>query len=193
MGLPKLSMLASYWISFDLNCRHMMRKILWAIKAFVVACYLPVLFNDTFFLWKKRFCVVVFGRWRVLCFLCTDPFHPEFLVRPDVLSGCLCDSFTLPIWKYLKASNEVTFTLILGALTIISSVVRFICLKVGTGQENLICELSRNETSNNLTNIPPCSSRNLVSRGRPMILCVWSIHLLSLRTHSSFSAHQVSR
>jgi hypothetical protein len=49
LGLPKLSMLAFYWASFNLGRRRAMRKMLWGTTAFVVACYLTSLFDDTFF------------------------------------------------------------------------------------------------------------------------------------------------
>lgn len=49
MGFPKLSMLAFYWAYFPLAARPGLRKVLWAATAFVVACYLVILFDDTFF------------------------------------------------------------------------------------------------------------------------------------------------
>ena len=49
MGFPKLSMLAFYWAYFPLAARPGLRKMLAAATAFVVACYLAILFDDTFF------------------------------------------------------------------------------------------------------------------------------------------------
>ena len=49
MGFPKLSMLAFYWAYFPLAARPGLRKVLWVATAFVVACYLAILFDDTFF------------------------------------------------------------------------------------------------------------------------------------------------
>jgi hypothetical protein len=40
----------------------------------------------------------------------------------------------------LRSSTGVGLTFALGALTIASGIVRFVCLKVGTGQENLVCK-----------------------------------------------------
>ena len=40
----------------------------------------------------------------------------------------------------LAPSTGVVMTFALGLLTILSGVVRFASLKIGTGQENLVCE-----------------------------------------------------
>jgi hypothetical protein len=42
----------------------------------------------------------------------------------------------------LAPSKGLTATFILGTLTIMTTMVRFITLKVGTGQPNLVCESS---------------------------------------------------
>jgi hypothetical protein len=42
--------------------------------------------------------------------------------------------------RILRLSTGLTITFILGTLTIFSTVVRFVTLKVGTGQENLVCK-----------------------------------------------------
>jgi hypothetical protein len=47
MGFPKLSMIAFYWAYFPSSPG--IRKALWGITAFVVACYVAILFDDTFF------------------------------------------------------------------------------------------------------------------------------------------------
>lgn len=48
----------------------------------------------------------------------------------------------------LQPSKGVTATFVLGALTICTTIVRFVTLKVGTGQENLVCKSSlSNNTS----------------------------------------------
>jgi hypothetical protein len=49
MGFPKLSMLAFYWVFFNLSGHPGLRKMLFGITAFVVASYLTILFDDTFF------------------------------------------------------------------------------------------------------------------------------------------------
>lgn len=49
MGFPKLSMIAFYWAYFPTQTRPGIRKALWAITAFVVACFVAILFDDTFF------------------------------------------------------------------------------------------------------------------------------------------------
>lgn len=53
--------------------------------------------------------------------------------------------YALPLILLLQGvlhhSKGVTLTFVLGALTICTTMVRFICLKVGTGQENLVCKI----------------------------------------------------
>lgn len=49
MGFPKLSMIAFYWAYFPVKENSGMRKALWGITGFVCACYLAILFDDTFF------------------------------------------------------------------------------------------------------------------------------------------------
>lgn len=49
MGFPKLSMVAFYWAYFPTQANPGMRKALWGITVFVVACYVAILFDDTFF------------------------------------------------------------------------------------------------------------------------------------------------
>lgn len=49
MGFPKLSMLAFYWEYFHAEVSSSMRKAILAAIAFVSACFLAILFDDTFF------------------------------------------------------------------------------------------------------------------------------------------------
>lgn len=42
--------------------------------------------------------------------------------------------------RILRPSVGLAVTFVLGTLTILSSVVRFATLNIGTGQENLVCE-----------------------------------------------------
>lgn len=52
MAFPKLSMLAFYWAYFRLDIGPGMRKALYGITAFVCACYMAILWDDTFFCGK---------------------------------------------------------------------------------------------------------------------------------------------
>ncbi|RYN72668.1 hypothetical protein AA0119_g13216 [Alternaria tenuissima] len=52
MGFPKASMLAFYWNFFVLEGRRTIRNTLFAISLFVAACYLAILFDDTFYCGK---------------------------------------------------------------------------------------------------------------------------------------------
>lgn len=59
----------------------------------------------------------------------------------------------LLIQGVLKSSKGLTLTFVLGTLTIFTTIVRFITLKIGTGQENLVCkcDISTENKKNSLT------------------------------------------
>jgi hypothetical protein len=134
MGFPKLSMLAFYWAFFDFDVRPTMRKMLWGLTGFVVVCYLTILFDDTFFCGTP-----VSVQWSV--FYAPEPFILNFTLN----LACYLVVYAIPLillsQGILRSSKGVTLTFALGGLTIASSIVRFVTLKVGTGQENLVCKL----------------------------------------------------
>lgn len=142
MGFPKLSMLAFYWAYFNLTAHPGMRKMLWAMTAFVVLCYLTILFDDTFFCGKD-----ISVQWRedgeCSVFYAPEPFILNFTLN----LACYLVVYAIPIVLLakgiLRASVGVSLTFGLGALTIVSSIVRFATLKIGTGQENLVCKYIR--------------------------------------------------
>jgi hypothetical protein len=141
MGFPKLSMLAFYWAYFNLEARPAMRKMLWAMTAFVVACYLTILFDDTFFCGKH-----VSVQWSQEDGACSVFYAPEpFILNFTLNLACYLVVYSIPLilltQGVLRSSAGVALTFALGALTIISGIVRFVTLKVGTGQENLVCKL----------------------------------------------------
>lgn len=140
MGLPKLSMLAFYWAFFNLSAHPGMRKLLYAMTAFVIACYLTILFDDTFFCGGN-----VSIQWSQEDGACSVFYAPEpFILNFTLNLACYLVVYAIPAILLargvLKGSIGVTLTFALGALTIISGIVRFVCLKVGTGQENLVCK-----------------------------------------------------
>lgn len=142
MGFPKLSMLAFYWAYFDLSARPAMRKMLWAMTAFVIACYLTILFDDTFFCGTP-----VSVQWSQEDGACSVFYAPEpFILNFTLNLACYLVVYAIPLvllaQRVLRASAGVSLTFVLGALTIASSIVRFVTLKVGTGQENLVCKSS---------------------------------------------------
>jgi hypothetical protein len=141
MGFPKLSMLAFYWAFFDLEAQPKMRKMLWGMTAFVVACYLTILFDDTFFCGGN-----VSVQWSMEEGACSVFYAPEpFILNFTLNLACYLVCYAVPLillaQGILKKSTGVTVTFILGALTIASGIVRFSALKIGTGQENLVCKL----------------------------------------------------
>lgn len=141
MGFPKLSMLAFYWAYFNLDAEPAMRKMLWAMTAFVVACYTAILFDDTFFCGGD-----VSVQWSQEDGACSVFYAPEpFILNFTLNLACYLVVYAIPVVLLMRGilgmSRGVTLTFALGALTIISSIVRFVCLKVGTGQENLVCKL----------------------------------------------------
>ena len=140
MGLPKLSMLAFYWTLLDDSRHSKLQKVLRIFTALVVLCYLTSLFDDTFF------CGIdVSVQWSqdegaCSVFYAQEPFILNFALGlvcylivysfPSVLLCC----------GTLEASTGVVLTLAAGSVPMLSGVVRFVCLRVGTGQENLVCK-----------------------------------------------------
>jgi hypothetical protein len=140
MGFPKLSMLAFYWAYFNLSSHPGLRKMLYGMTGFVVACYLTILFDDTFFCGSN-----VSVQWSQEDGACSVFYAPEpFILNFTLNLACYLVVYAIPTILLargvLRSSRGVTLTFALGALTIISGIVRFVCLKVGTGQENLVCK-----------------------------------------------------
>jgi hypothetical protein len=140
MGFPKLSMLAFYWAFFNLSGHPGLRKMLFGITAFVVASYLTILFDDTFFCGTP-----VSVQWSQDEGACSVFYAPEpFILNFTLNLACYLVVYAVPVVLLakgvLRSSLGVGLTFALGALTIASGIVRFVCLKVGTGQENLVCK-----------------------------------------------------
>jgi hypothetical protein len=141
MGFPKLSMLAFYWAYFNLETRPATRKMMLATTVFVAACYLTILFDDTFFCGRH-----VSVQWSQEEGACSVFYAPEpFILNFTLNLACYLAVYAVPVLLLaqgvLKSSMGVVLTFALGAFAIFSSIVRFTTLKVGTGQENLVCEL----------------------------------------------------
>jgi hypothetical protein len=135
MGFPKLNMLAFYWAYFNLEAQPAMRKMLWAMTAFVVACYLTILFDDTYFCGRN-----VSVQWSQEEGACSVFYAPEpFILNFTLNLACYLVVYSIPLIlltrNVLRLSTGVALTSALGALTIISSIVRFVTLQVGTGQK----------------------------------------------------------
>ncbi|KAF2855374.1 hypothetical protein T440DRAFT_415705 [Plenodomus tracheiphilus IPT5] len=142
MGFPKLSMLAFFWSYFNLSNHPGMRKMLYVMTAFVIACYLTILFDDTFFCGGK-----VSVQWSQEDGACSVFYAPEpFILNFTLNLACYLVVYAIPeillARRVLQNSTGVMLTFAFGALTIASGIVRFVCLKVGTGQENLVYPLS---------------------------------------------------
>jgi hypothetical protein len=142
MGFPKLSMLFFYSAFFNLTTHPGLRKMLWGTTAFVVICYLTILFDDTFFCGSN-----VSVQWSQEEGACSVFYAPEpFILNFTLNLTCYLVVYAVPVVLLVKgvlrASKGVGLTFALGALTIASGIVRFACLKIGTGQENLVCKFS---------------------------------------------------
>ncbi|KIL89230.1 hypothetical protein FAVG1_07624 [Fusarium avenaceum] len=144
MGFPKMSMLAFYWAYFlpSTGMSSVMRKSLYGITAFVCISYMVILWDDTFFCGKD-----VSVQWSMEEGACSVFYAPEpFILNFTLNLACYLAVYALPLILLLQGvlhhSKGVTLTFVLGALTICTTMVRFICLKVGTGQENLVYPLS---------------------------------------------------
>lgn len=135
-------MLAFYWAFFDLNSSRTVRVLLRLMSVFVVACYLTSLFDDTFFCGKDV--SVQWSQEKGACsvFYAEEPFILNFTLGLT----CYLIMYMLPvvllIQGFLEASTAIILILAMGSLPIITGIVRFICLKVGTGQNNLVCKFS---------------------------------------------------
>ncbi|KAH6974972.1 archaeal flagellin N-terminal-like domain-containing protein [Ilyonectria sp. MPI-CAGE-AT-0026] len=151
MVFPKLSMLAFYWGYFLPDISLTMRRVLYGITAFVCASYTAILWDDTFFCGKN-----VSVQWSQEEGACSVFYAPEpFILNFTLNLACYLAVYSLPaillIQGVLKPSKGLTLTFVLGTLTIFSTVVRFACLKIGTGQENLVYPLSMVEITLALT------------------------------------------
>jgi len=135
-------MLAFYWAFFNLAGHPGLRKMLFGITAFVVASYLTILFDDTFFCGTP-----VSVQWSQEEGACSVFYAPEpFILNFTLNLACYLAVYAVPVVLLMKgvlrSSAGVGLTFALGALTIASSIVRFACLKIGTGQENLVCKFT---------------------------------------------------
>ncbi|CAG5138789.1 uncharacterized protein ALTATR162_LOCUS439 [Alternaria atra] len=135
-------MLAFYWTFFDLTGHRTVRKFLLFTTAFVIACYSTTLLDDTFFCGKDV--SVQWSQERGACsvFYAQEPFILNFTLGLTCYLIIYMLPTTLLIQGILKTSTAVVLTLAMGALPIVTGIVRFICLKVGTGQGNLVYILS---------------------------------------------------
>ncbi|WQF85474.1 hypothetical protein CDEST_10488 [Colletotrichum destructivum] len=142
MGFPKMSMLAFYWAYFPADTSPTMRKALWGITAFVCLSYMAILWDDTFFCGKD-----VSVQWSQEDGACSVFYAPEpFILNFTLNLACYVFVYVLPLTLLfqgvLQPSKGLTVAFVLGLLTIFTTIVRFITLKVGTGQENLVYPLS---------------------------------------------------
>ncbi|KAI8307916.1 hypothetical protein K4K61_003104, partial [Colletotrichum sp. SAR11_59] len=64
----------------------------------------------------------------------------------------------------LPASKGLTLTFVLGTLTIFTTILRFITLKVGTGQENLVYPMSMVEMALAITVVALPGFKPLIDR-----------------------------
>ena len=132
-------MLAFYWTFFNLNRHRTVRKVLLLMTSFVVACYLTSLFDDTFFCGKDVSVQWSLEKGACSVFYAQEPFILNFTLGLTCYLVIYMLPTTLLIQDILETSTAVVLTLAAGALPIATGIVRFICLKVGTGQENLVC------------------------------------------------------
>lgn len=132
--------MAFYWAYLDYGRKPKLRKLLWGTTAFVIICYLTTLFDDTFFCghdvsvqWsqKQGACSVFYAR---------EPFILNFSLGLACYLAIYFFPVVLIFDGMLQASKGIKFTLALGLLPIGAGVIRFICLNVETGQENLVCK-----------------------------------------------------
>jgi hypothetical protein len=138
-----------------------MRKGLYSVTAFVCLSYVVILWGGTFFCgkdvsvqWSQQegACSVFYAlepfiinfALDLTCYFASwSLFLPKSRLPLQILSSVhlVCTLSLILILKGLiRYSTVVGVTLALGALTIMVIIVRFITLKIGTGQENLVCQ-----------------------------------------------------
>ncbi|KAH7267826.1 archaeal flagellin N-terminal-like domain-containing protein [Fusarium redolens] len=166
MGFPKMSMLAFYWAYFlpSTGMSSGMRRALYGITAFVCASYMAILWDDTFFCGKD-----VSVQWSQEEGACSVFYAPEpFILNFTLNLACYLAVYALPlillVQGVLQPSKGVTATFVLGALTICTTIVRFVTLKVGTGQENLVYPMSMLEMALAITVVALPGLKPLVDR-----------------------------
>ncbi|KAI0573411.1 hypothetical protein Alg130_10105 [Pyrenophora tritici-repentis] len=142
LGLPKLSMLAFYWEYYKPSLNAKLRRFLQITIIFVIVCYLTTLFDDTFFCGRN-----VSVQWSQEAGACSVFYAREpFILNFSLGLSCYLAIYSIPVialsWNVLPASSLRIFALILGSLPIGAGVIRFICLNVELGQENLVYILS---------------------------------------------------
>ena len=136
-------MLAFYWEYFKPSQEKRLRRVLQITTVFVIMCYLATLFDDTFF------CGVnVSVQWSQTAGACSVFYAREpFILNFSLGLSCYLAIYSIPIvallHNILEASSSRILTLVLGSLPICTGVIRFICLNVETGQENLVCTSPR--------------------------------------------------
>ncbi|CAH0050900.1 unnamed protein product [Clonostachys solani] len=163
MGFPKMSMLAFYWGYFVPNITKGMRRTLWCAVVFVCLCYIAILWDDTFYCGKD-----VSVQWSQEDGACSVFYAtPPFILNFTLNLACYLVVYALPVvllvQGVLKPSKGVTLTFVLGTLTIFTTIVRFACLKIGTGQENLVYPMSMLEITLAITVVALPGLKDLVS------------------------------
>ncbi|KAM0698125.1 hypothetical protein Q7P36_001589 [Cladosporium allicinum] len=142
MGLPKMSMLAFYWGIFPAN-RPTLRKAVYAVTGYVFLVYFIVLWIDTFFCG-----VPVSVQWSqeegaCSVFYAPEPFYFNFAMnQSSYIFVYALPLFLLPDVKSKDHKSAIYFTFMLGLAPALICMIRFVTLKVGTGQENLVYVLS---------------------------------------------------
>ena len=136
-------MVVFYWKYFEPSQNAKLRRPLQMTIIFVIICYLTTLFDDTFFCGGN-----VSVQWSQEAGACSVFYAREpFVLNFSLGLSCYLAIYSIPViasfWNLLEASSLCIFILILGSLPISTGVIRFICLNVETGQENLVCTLSR--------------------------------------------------
>lgn len=129
-------MLAFYWT--DLNGKQHIRKTLIAMFVFVSSCYMVSFLDDTFY--SGGNVAVQWSQEEGACsvFYAVTPFYLNYALG----QACYLVIYTAPLILYRKGILDRAFALTFatGALPLLAGTIRFICLKVGTGQDNLVCE-----------------------------------------------------
>jgi len=141
IGFPKLSMLAFYWGVFPAN-RPKLRWALYTVTAYVCACYITILWDDTFYCGGDV--SVQWSQAEGACnvYYAPDPFYINFALN----LSCYIFIYALPLFLLSGLSKNlrigILITIFMGVCTLVVCVTRFATLETILTQYNLVYIMS---------------------------------------------------
>ncbi|RDW63558.1 hypothetical protein BP6252_11103 [Coleophoma cylindrospora] len=164
MGFPKMSMLAFYWGIFPAS-RPKLRWALYTVTAYVYACYLTILFDDTFYCGGNV--SVQWSQADGACnvFYAPDPFYINFALN----LSCYIFVYALPLFLLKDVAKDLKIgilaTFFMGFATLVICAVRFATLETVYSQPNFVYLFSMLEMALALITTTLPGLKSLLKRG----------------------------